>query len=123
MVGLWICQHYFEESTWKVEKVANNWGITTELIGSTASIRYKSIKPSNAIICDVFELKGWCEVESIVNHITKSKFNSIHADLKMKYSSMHIVNDAFDEEHWDNSVSHIGDDIPVIKCAPKVCVE
>ena len=81
------------------------------------------MKPSDAIICDVLEPKDWCEVESVVNHLTKSKFNGIRVDLEMKYSSKCNVNDAVDEEHSDNSLSHTDDDIPVIKWAHKVCVK
>ena len=41
----------------------------------------------------------------------------------MKYSSKRNVDDAVDEEHSDNLLSHTDDDIPVIKHARKVCVE
>ena len=41
----------------------------------------------------------------------------------MKYSSKCNFYDAIDKEHSDNSLSHIDDDIPVIKCAHKVCIE
>ena len=81
------------------------------------------MKPSDAIICDVLEPKDWCEVESVVNHLTKSKFNGIRVDLEMKYSSKRNVDDTVDEEHSDNLLSHTDDDIPVIKHARKVCVE
>src|SRR5205814_9998820 len=90
-------------------------GVTPKLISSTATIRYKSMKLSDAIICDVLELKDWCEVESIVNHLTKLKFNGIHVDLEVKYSSKRNVNDAADVEQLDNSLSHTDDDISVIK--------
>ena len=81
------------------------------------------MKPSDVIICDVLKPKDWCEVESVVKHLTKSKFNSIHVDFEMKYSSKLNIDDAIDEEHLDNSLSHTDDDIPVIKRARKVCVE
>ena len=81
------------------------------------------MKPSDAIICDVLEPKDWCEVESVVNHLIKSQSNGIRMDLEMKYSSKCNFNDAVDEEHLDNSLSHTDDDIPVIKRARKVCVE
>ena len=123
IVGLWICRHYFDEFARKVERAAKDRGVTPKLISSTATIGYKSMKPSDAIICDVLEPKDWCEVESVVNHLTKSKFNGIHMDLEMKYSSKRNVDDAVDEEHSDNSLSHTDDDIPVIKWAHNVCVK
>ena len=119
----WICRYYFEESAQKVEKSANDRRITPKPISSTATIEYKSMKCSNAMICDVLELKDWCEVESVVNHFTKSKFNGIRVDLEMKYSSKGNANDTVDEEHLDNLLSHSDNDIPVFKCPRNICVE
>ena len=75
MVGLWICQHYFEESTRKVEKATNDQGVTSKLISSTATIGYKSMKHFDAIICNVLEQRTGVKLNLLL--ITLLSQNSI----------------------------------------------
>ncbi len=100
--GLWSCRRYFEESTLKVEKAANDRGVKPILKNSIVSIYSKSMKKKDYFRNEVNEPKDWCDVESLVNHLAKSLSKGIRVDFIIEYDAR-IVKSSEEENELDLS--------------------
>ena len=118
--GLWSCRRYFEESTLKVEKAANDRGVKPVLKSSIASIYSKSMKKEDYFRNEVNEPKDWNDVESLVNHLAKSLSKGIRVDFTIEYHARVVEPSPEEENELDLSDQ---DAPPCAKRARKVILQ
>ena len=118
--GLWSCRRYFEESTLKVEKIANDHGVKPILKSSIISIYSKSMKKKDYFKNEVNESKDWSDVESLVNHLAKSLSKGIWVDFTIEYHAR-VVESSFSEENELNLSDE--DVLSYAKCARKIILQ
>jgi len=101
VLGLWSAKQYFDESTIRVQKAANERGIEPVLQSSTATIYNKSMKPAEYLTCDVNDCKEWSTVEDVIEHLSQSLSKSIRVDLVVKFSANQPEKEIEDVEEID----------------------
>ena len=100
-LGVWSAKRYFDESTIRIQKAANQRAIDPVFQSSTATIYNKSMKPSEYLTCDVNEWNEWRKVEDIVEHLSQSQSKSIRVDLIIKYDAKQLTMDDSEVEVVD----------------------